>query len=228
MVVSNVNMRLMKKRLPQQLQQMQSLFKALYMLMKTVMLPPAISPVLFYKWITINFVLMHLDGILTELMVKIAPKLYRKFIWGGQSPLAQMVVSNVIMWLKKKWLPRQLQQMQSLFKALHMLTKTMMLPPAICPVLFYKWITINFVSMRLDGILAELMVKVAPKLYPKFITINAKGKLVLYVQLEKAAYGMMESTLLFYCKLVADLTSLGFEINPTIPALPTNSSMASR
>ena len=82
--------------------------------------------------------------------------------------------------------------------------------------------------MCLDGVLTELMMKVAPKLYRKFITINAKGKLVLYVQLEKAAYGMMESTLLFYCKLVADLTSLGFEINPTIPALPTNSSMASR
>ena len=73
--------------------------------------------------------------------------------------------------------------------------------------------------MRLDGILAELMVKVAPKIYCKFITVNAKGKSVLYVQLEKAVYGMMKSALLFYRKLVADLTSLGFEINPYNPCV---------
>ena len=57
----------------------------------------------------------------------------------------------------------------------------------------------DLVLMHLDGILAELMVKVAPGIYRKFITVNAKGKLVLYVQLEKAVYGMMKSALLFYC-----------------------------
>ena len=77
----------------------------------------------------------------------------------------------------------------------------------------------DFVLMRLDGILAELMVKVAPKLYRKFVTTNAKGKSVLYVQLEKAVYGMMKSALLFYRKLVADLISLGFEINPYDPCV---------
>ena len=35
-----------------------------------------------------------------------------------------------------------------------------------------------------------------------------------YVQLEKAVYGMMKSALLFYQKLVADLTSLGYVTNP--------------
>ena len=73
--------------------------------------------------------------------------------------------------------------------------------------------------MRLDGILAELMVKIAPRIYRKFITVNAKGKPVLYVQLEKAVYGMVKSALLFYRKLVADLTSLGFEINPYDPCV---------
>ena len=52
--------------------------------------------------------------------------------------------------------------------------------------------------MRLDGILAELMVTIAPNIYRKYITTNAKGKPVLYVQLEKALYGMMKSALLFY------------------------------
>ncbi len=77
----------------------------------------------------------------------------------------------------------------------------------------------DLVLMRLDGILAELMVKIAPQIYCKFITVNAKGKPVFYVQLEKAVYGMMKSALLFYHKLVTDLTSLGFEINPYDPCV---------
>ncbi len=77
----------------------------------------------------------------------------------------------------------------------------------------------DFVPMCLDGILAELMVKVAPKLYPKYITTNATGKPVLYVQLENTVYGMMKSALLFYQKWVADLTSLGLTINPYDPCV---------
>ena len=77
----------------------------------------------------------------------------------------------------------------------------------------------DYVLMRLDGILAELMVQVDPKLYQKYVTTNAKGKPVLYVQLEKAVYGMMKSALLFYRKLVADLVSLGFDINPYDPCV---------
>ncbi len=68
----------------------------------------------------------------------------------------------------------------------------------------------DYVLMRLDGILAELMVKVAPSLYCKYVTTNAKGKRVLYVKLEKVVYGMMKSGLLFYWKLVVDLQSIDF------------------
>jgi hypothetical protein len=77
----------------------------------------------------------------------------------------------------------------------------------------------DYVLMRLDGILAEVMVNVTRYLYCKYVTMNAKGKLVLYVQLEKAVYGMMKSTLLFYWKLVADLQSIGFEIYPYDPCV---------
>jgi len=77
----------------------------------------------------------------------------------------------------------------------------------------------DYFLMRLDGILAELMVQVAPSLYRKYVTSNAKGKPILYVQLEKAVYGMMKSALLFYQKLVADLKSLGYEINPYDPCV---------
>jgi hypothetical protein len=60
----------------------------------------------------------------------------------------------------------------------------------------------DYVLMQLDSVRAELMVKVEPKLYRKYITTNAKGKPVLYVQLEKAVYGMMKSALLFTTNLL--------------------------
>jgi hypothetical protein len=47
------------------------------------------------------------------------------------------------------------------------------------------------VLICLDGILAELMVKVGPFMYRKYVTSNTKGKPVLYVQLEKAVNGMI-------------------------------------
>jgi hypothetical protein len=58
------------------------------------------------------------------------------------------------------------------------------------------------VLMHLDGILDKLMVEVAPTIYCKYVTTNAKGKSDLCVQLEKAVHGMMKSALLFYQKTV--------------------------
>ena len=77
----------------------------------------------------------------------------------------------------------------------------------------------NFALTCLAGILVELMVQVAPALYRKYVTTNATGKAVLYVQLKKAVHGMMTSALLFYRKLVVDLTSLGYVINPYDPCV---------
>jgi hypothetical protein len=67
--------------------------------------------------------------------------------------------------------------------------------------------------MHLDGILAKLMVTIAPNIYQKSITTTSKGEPILYVQLEKAFHGMMKSALLFYGKLIADLCSISFILN---------------
>lgn len=79
--------------------------------------------------------------------------------------------------------------------------------------------TDQYVLMRLDGVLAELMVQVAPSIYRPFITTNPRGKPVLYVTLQKALYGLLKSALLFYRKLVADLTTEGFTLNPYDPCV---------
>ena len=41
----------------------------------------------------------------------------------------------------------------------------------------------------------------------------------LYVKMQRAMYGLVRSALLFYKKLVADLESVGFKLNPLILVL---------
>jgi hypothetical protein len=75
------------------------------------------------------------------------------------------------------------------------------------------------ITMILKGKLADLMVQVAPNLYRKYITVDRKGTAILYVKMQKAMYGLLRSALLFYRKLVADLESAGFKINPYDPCV---------
>jgi hypothetical protein len=74
----------------------------------------------------------------------------------------------------------------------------------------------DYVIMQVNGTLAKLMAKRDPKLYRKYL-VNKKGKKVLYLCFQKALYGMMKSALLFYQKLVSELRSIGFIINPYEP-----------
>jgi hypothetical protein len=75
------------------------------------------------------------------------------------------------------------------------------------------------ITMILKGRLVELMVKVAPNLYRKYISMDAKGLAILYVKMQKAIYRLLRSALLFYTKLVSDLESTGFKVNPYDPCI---------
>jgi hypothetical protein len=68
--------------------------------------------------------------------------------------------------------------------------------------------------MVLKGRLAELMLQVTLNLYRKYITIDRKVTAILYVKMQKVLYGLLRSALLFYRKLVANLESDGFVLNP--------------
>jgi hypothetical protein len=65
----------------------------------------------------------------------------------------------------------------------------------------------EYVLITIKGRLAELMVKAAPNIYRKYITLDANNQPILYVKLQKALYGCLRSALLFYEKLVGDLKS---------------------
>jgi hypothetical protein len=69
------------------------------------------------------------------------------------------------------------------------------------------------VLMKLEGTMAELLVKLDPKMYRKCILIK-NGKSVMYVKLQKALYGTLQAALLFWKNLTASLKEWGFDINP--------------
>jgi hypothetical protein len=57
------------------------------------------------------------------------------------------------------------------------------------------------VLMVLKGELVTMLLKIAPEVYQRYITTDRKGSPVLYVKLQKAFYGLMRASLLFYRKL---------------------------
>ena len=62
------------------------------------------------------------------------------------------------------------------------------------------------ILMLLRGKLAEMMVKIDPSLYRKYVTFSQKG-------------GMLRAALLFYKRLRSDLKDMGFEVNPYDPCV---------
>ena len=63
--------------------------------------------------------------------------------------------------------------------------------------------------MTISGHLSELIKELLPQHYEKYG--NTK---IIYVQMLKALYGMMVSSLLFYRYFRQDLESIGFVVNP--------------
>ena len=54
----------------------------------------------------------------------------------------------------------------------------------------------KFIIMCLRGKMAEMMCRVNPQLYQKYVTVTAKGEPILYVKLNKALYGLLRNALL--------------------------------
>ena len=73
--------------------------------------------------------------------------------------------------------------------------------------------------MLLRGKLAEMMVKIDPSLYRKYVTFSPKGVPMLYVRLSKALYRMLRVALVFYRRLKSNLEDMGFEVNPYDPCV---------
>ena len=75
------------------------------------------------------------------------------------------------------------------------------------------------VIMVLKGELADMMIQIAFEVYRKYLAMDKKGTKILYMKLQKALYGLMRVSLLFYRKLQKELKAYGFEINPYNPCI---------
>jgi len=75
------------------------------------------------------------------------------------------------------------------------------------------------VIMVIKGDLADMMVQIAPETYRKYIPTDKKGTRKLYVKLQKALYGLMRASLLFYRKLRKELKGYGLIVNPYDPCV---------
>ena len=69
------------------------------------------------------------------------------------------------------------------------------------------------VHVKFEGRLAEMLVKINPQMYRKYIR-DENGKTIMYVQLKKALYGTMQAAMLFWKNLTGSLQEWGFTINP--------------
>ncbi len=49
------------------------------------------------------------------------------------------------------------------------------------------------------------------------MTVEKKGTKLLYVKLQKALYGLMRASLLFYTKLQREFEAYGLQVNPYAP-----------
>ena len=71
----------------------------------------------------------------------------------------------------------------------------------------------ELVHVKFEGEIAELLVKVDPKCYRKYM-VKERGKKVIYCELRKALYGTLQAALLFWKDLSGFLTKeLGFKLN---------------
>jgi len=71
----------------------------------------------------------------------------------------------------------------------------------------------DVVHMRIEGSMADLLIRLDPDYYGQFVETKGNKK-VLYLLLKKALYGTLKAALLFWKKLSSILVSWGFEINP--------------
>ena len=75
----------------------------------------------------------------------------------------------------------------------------------------------NRTVMKIRGALVDILCEMDPY-YKDFVVIEGNQK-VLYVHVTKALYGLLVSAMLFYNKLIKDLTGYGFEVNPYDPCV---------
>lgn len=75
----------------------------------------------------------------------------------------------------------------------------------------------NRIIMKITGVMVKYLIDIAPE-YRDFVVIE-NGKRVVYVEVHRAIYGMLVSSLLWYKQFRGDLEGQGFIFNPYDPCI---------
>ena len=73
--------------------------------------------------------------------------------------------------------------------------------------------------VRIRGLVADMLVEIAPEVYSPYIVKDKRGNSELLVICLNAIYGTMVTALLFYEKFTDNLKSKGFSVNPYDPCV---------
>jgi hypothetical protein len=76
----------------------------------------------------------------------------------------------------------------------------------------------DMVVMKIKGILLQILMEISPETYGPYVVME-DGKLVIYLRVLKALYGMLVAALLWYRKFRNDLEEIGFVFNPYDPCV---------
>ena len=77
------------------------------------------------------------------------------------------------------------------------------------------------IIMKIKGVLVNMLVQTDPEKYGPNV-VYEKGKKVLYLEVLKPIYGMLQSALLSYIKMRKYLETDGFKLNPYGPCVANN------
>ena len=80
----------------------------------------------------------------------------------------------------------------------------------------------DVLHLKMEGRLAKLLVKLDPKLYRKFLSVD-NGRSIMYVKLKKALYRTLQSAILFWKTLTSKLVSLVLRSTDMMDVLQTKS-----
>ncbi len=71
------------------------------------------------------------------------------------------------------------------------------------------------VIIRIRGMLVDMLVKIAPKVYADYVTTSKKGNKQILVEYLNALYGTMDASLLYYKKFTNSLQNKNrYKVNP--------------
>jgi hypothetical protein len=73
--------------------------------------------------------------------------------------------------------------------------------------------------IKIQGILVDILVEIAPDVYKSYVFKDKKGTKQLLVKFHNDMYGKMVASLLHYWKFIKSLTYIGFVINPYDPCV---------